>query len=147
MTDVKLFNVVGVSKLKGEYKVRFANDIMRIKVLAKNGHEDVRLIELKAPVEKYAAVVMLSSMLDFQDADAQTVIADYLAVHDPLAVSEPRESKTPKLTKGTVASREADALAQAREMVARDAENENRTFDPLASDVDSAVVENEDEPF
>ena len=145
MTDVKLFNVVGVSKLKGEYKVRFANDIMRIKVLAKNGHEDVRLVELKAAVEKYAAVVILSSMLDFQDVDAQAVITDYLAVHDPLAAGEPRESKTPKLTKGTVASREAEALAQAREMVAQDAENENRADEPVL--VEPAVIENENEPF
>ena len=33
MATSKLFNVVGVSKLNGEYKVRFATDIMRIKVV------------------------------------------------------------------------------------------------------------------
>ena len=32
MATDKTFNVFGVSKLDGEYKVRFANDIMRTKV-------------------------------------------------------------------------------------------------------------------
>ncbi len=56
MATDKLFNVCGVSKLDGEYKVRFATDIMRIKVLAKHGHEDIRLAELDKAVSKYEAV-------------------------------------------------------------------------------------------
>ena len=43
MATDKTFTVAGVSKHKGEYKVRFANDIMRIKNLDKAGHEDIRL--------------------------------------------------------------------------------------------------------
>ena len=42
MATDKTFTVAGVSKLNGDYKVRFANDIMRIKNLAKSGHEDIR---------------------------------------------------------------------------------------------------------
>jgi hypothetical protein len=46
MTD-KLFTVIGVSKNKGAYKVRFANDIVsRIKILTKAGDQDIQLMEL-----------------------------------------------------------------------------------------------------
>ena len=37
MSD-KSFTIGGVSKLAGSYKVRFANDMTRVKVLAKTGH-------------------------------------------------------------------------------------------------------------
>jgi len=40
----QVFTVAGTSKLKGEYKVRFANELMRIKVLAKHGHDDIELV-------------------------------------------------------------------------------------------------------
>ena len=72
MATDKTFNIVGVSKLNGEYKVRFATDIMRIKVLAKHGHEDIRLAELDTAVSKYEAVKQLATMDEFQDAQAQS---------------------------------------------------------------------------
>lgn len=85
MATDKLFNVVGVSKLNGEYKVRFATDIMRIKVLAKHGHEDIRLCELDTAVSKYEAVQKIQSMDEFQDAAAQSAIAEYLEDKAPKA--------------------------------------------------------------
>ena len=117
MATDKLFNVVGVSKLDGEYKVRFANDIMRIKVLAKHGHEDIRLVELDKATTKYEAVKQLQSMDDFQDAAAQSAIAEYLedkAPKTPKAKAAPKAkvAKAPKAN--TKAAREAEALAQAK---------------------------------
>ena len=56
------FKVVGVSKLNGKYKVRFANDMLRVKVLEKNGHKDVDLIELMHPMTKEDAVRKLIEM-------------------------------------------------------------------------------------
>jgi hypothetical protein len=91
MATDKTFNVVGVSKLNGEYKVRFATDIMRIKVLAKHGHEDIRLCELDTAVSKYEAVQKIQSMDEFADASAQSAIAEYL------------EDKAPKTAKAPVA--------------------------------------------
>jgi hypothetical protein len=85
MATSKLFNVVGVSKLDGEYKVRFATDIMRIKVLAKHGHEDIRLCELDTPMTKYAAVQAIQTMDEYQDAAAQSAIAEYLEDKAPKA--------------------------------------------------------------
>lgn len=120
MATDKLFNVAGVSKLNGEYKVRFATDIMRIKVLAKHGHEDIRLAELDTAVSKYEAVKQLQGMDEFQDAAAQSAIAEYLedkAPKAPKAKSGPATSKA-KAAKPTKATREAEALAQAKAVAA-----------------------------
>jgi hypothetical protein len=52
MATNKTFAVAGVSTLAGKTKIRFANDTMRIKILAKNGHTDVDLIELPHAMTK-----------------------------------------------------------------------------------------------
>jgi hypothetical protein len=52
MATEKKFTVAGVSTLSGKTKLRFANDTMRIKILAKNGHTDVELVELSEPMTK-----------------------------------------------------------------------------------------------
>jgi hypothetical protein len=91
MATDKLFNVIGVSKLNGEYKVRFATDIMRIKVLAKHGHEDIRLAELDSAMTKYDGVTAIKSMDEFQDVAAQAAIAEYL---DEKAPKAPAKAKT-----------------------------------------------------
>ena len=52
MATEKRFAVAGVSTLEGKTKIRFANDAMRVKILAKNGHTDVDLIELPREMTK-----------------------------------------------------------------------------------------------
>lgn len=52
MATNKTFAVAGVSTLNGKTKIRFANDVMRIKILAKNGHTDVELIDLPHAMTK-----------------------------------------------------------------------------------------------
>ena len=52
MATVKKFAVAGVSTLNGKTKIRFANDTMRIKILAKNGHTDVDLVSLPNEMTK-----------------------------------------------------------------------------------------------
>ena len=61
MTD-KTFKFVGSSVLNGKTKLRFANDIMRIKVLDKNGHQDVNFKELPSMMDKATAVAHLSEI-------------------------------------------------------------------------------------
>ena len=78
MATDKLFTVAGTSKLDGEVKVRFANDVMRIKVLAKNGHEDITLIELPEAMTKLDAVKFIKELEEFQGVAEQAAIADYL---------------------------------------------------------------------
>jgi len=52
MATEKKFAVAGVSTLNGKTKIRFANDTMRIKILAKNGHTGVDLIDLPREMTK-----------------------------------------------------------------------------------------------
>lgn len=63
MTD-KTFSIAGVSRLKGEIKARFANDMSRVKTLVKTGHTEIDLIELKEPMTKRDAIAFLLS-IDF----------------------------------------------------------------------------------
>ena len=106
MATDKLFSVAGISKLNGDYKVRFANDIMRIKVLAKSGHEDIRLVDLEGEFSKLEAAKMILGSEDFSDAIAQSTILEYIEDNTPKAkVSKPvaKATKTPvaKTTKTT----------------------------------------------
>ena len=48
----KLFSVAGTSKLNGKVAVRVANNINRAKVLARNGHTDVKLEVLPKAMNK-----------------------------------------------------------------------------------------------
>ena len=61
MTD-KTFKFVGSSVFNGKTKLRFANDIMRIKVLDKNGHSDVNFKELPEAMDKASAVAHLDQI-------------------------------------------------------------------------------------
>jgi hypothetical protein len=94
MATDKMFTVFGVSKYNGEYKVRFANDIMRIKVLAKHGHEDIRLADVEGWTTKVDGILKIKGMDEFQDAAAQSAIAEYLEVHGTTTTAKaPVQSK------------------------------------------------------
>ena len=66
----KKFSYAGVSRKDGVMKARFANDLMRVKVLAKTGSSDIDLIELKEPLTKADAVAFLLS-IDFDNGNAE----------------------------------------------------------------------------
>lgn len=73
MATAKTFSVAGVSTLEGKTKIRFANDSMRIKILAKNGHSDVELIDLPREMTK-AEIAQHMSEIGF-GADKPAVLA------------------------------------------------------------------------
>ena len=71
--DNKLFKVAGVSAVKGQYKVRFANDMARVKVLIKTDHTDIELMELpkamtKAEVATFLKTTVLMDKPVYRDA-------------------------------------------------------------------------------
>jgi hypothetical protein len=101
MATDKTFTVVGVSKLKGEYKVRFANDIMRVKVLTKGGHEDVRLVELDEPLSKLDAVLAIKNMTEFEDVGAQNAFLEYVERSVPATKPESTPTATKSVAKTT----------------------------------------------
>lgn len=61
MSNDKTFKVAGVSAVKGNYKVRFANDMSRVKVLIKTDHTDIELVELPSAMSKGEAVTYLKT--------------------------------------------------------------------------------------
>jgi hypothetical protein len=82
MATDKTFTVAGVSTLNGDCKIRFANDVLRVKNLAKSGHEDIRLVELNEAMLKTDAAKFIQALPEFEDAVAQEAIAEYLSKHD-----------------------------------------------------------------
>ena len=71
----QLFTVAGTSTLpEGGTKVRFANDIMRVKVLDKGGHTDIDLIELPKAMTKEDIVAYLIK-IDFANGDKNKLAA------------------------------------------------------------------------
>jgi hypothetical protein len=99
MATDKVYKVFGVSKLSGSYKVRFANDVMRIKVLAKHGHEDITLTELDTPVTKYAGILAIQGMSEFASVHAQAAIQEYLDEKAPKGVAKAAPVKAPATAK------------------------------------------------
>ena len=117
MATDKLFNIVGVSKHPElGYKVRFATDMLRIKNLAKSGHEDIRLAELDTPVSKYEAVKQIQTMAEFADAAAQSAITEYL------------EDKAPKAPKAKVSKPAAKGVMKPKAAKTTKAELEDAPF-------------------
>jgi hypothetical protein len=76
MATDKRFSVAGVSTLEGKTKIRFANDAMRVKILAKNGHTDVDLVELPSEMTK-AEIAQHLVEIDF--AKGRKAVADAIA--------------------------------------------------------------------
>lgn len=99
------FTQAGVSRLKGEFKVRFANDALRVKVLAKNGHTDIDLMELPTPMTKDAAVAYLLE-INFDNGNAEVRAALEAEVdkrtEKPKAEKAPKEPKVKKEKKAKV---------------------------------------------
>jgi hypothetical protein len=97
MATDKKFAVAGVSTLEGKTKIRFANDTMRIKILAKNGHKDVELVELPREMTKGEIVQHLKT-IGFGSGNA--------AVEAAIAYAE-KKNPAPVAAKTTAAKAEA----------------------------------------
>ena len=70
---VKTYKVAGVSLLNGKYKVRYANNKSRAKVLAKNGHTNIELVTLKEALPKEDIIDQLLNHT-FKTAEANEAI-------------------------------------------------------------------------
>lgn len=94
------YAIAGTSRLNGEVKVRFANDMTRVKVLQKNGHTEIDLIELKEPMTKEDAVAFLLS-IDFATKDGNTnqEVQDALLAEVDKRADKPKAPKAEKPAK------------------------------------------------
>ncbi len=91
MATDKTYSVCGVTRQPdGRMKVRWTNNIMRIKILVREGHTDIQLADLGKEMTKYEGVMAIKNLPEFQDAHSQMAIQEYL------------EEKAPKATKAAV---------------------------------------------
>ena len=75
----KTYSVAGTSTLNGTTKIRFANDfVSRFKILAKNGHDNIELIELGGEFTKAEVCQILMNHPKMQDEDRQGAIYEYV---------------------------------------------------------------------
>jgi len=118
MATDKQFSVIGVSTLNGDTKVRFANDTMRIKILSKNGHDNIQLIELSESMTKVDAVKAIKELPEFADINAQDAISEYLAKNDKTAkVIVKAAVKAAVVTKPAKAAAPAKSKAEVQAML------------------------------
>lgn len=119
------FSHAGVSRLKGEFKVRFANDGMRVKVLAKNGHSDIDIIELKEPMTKEDAVNYLLEIRFYEqngveNAEVKAALEAAQEKRAPQAANKeqkgnkekrkPKKEKAPKVSLETIRAKKEDEV-------------------------------------
>lgn len=62
MATNKTFAVAGVSTIAGSTKIRFMNDSTRVKILIKNGHTDVELVDLPHEMTKAEIAAHLTAI-------------------------------------------------------------------------------------
>lgn len=108
----KTFSHAGVSRLNGKFKVRFCNDALRTKVLQKNGHKDIDIVELKHPMTKEDVVAYLLS-IDFDNGNAE--------VRAALEAEQGKRVETPKATPAPKAKAKAKAAPKAKSKPSMDA--------------------------
>ena len=91
----KTFEVAGTSTLNGVTKVRFANDYVgRFKILVKNGHDNIKLIEFGEKMTKADICKTLIAHPDFQGEDQQSAIAEFVVRN---VKAQPEQTDTTKV--------------------------------------------------
>ena len=108
---MSLYSHAGVSRQNGDMKVRFANDALRVTVLAKNGHKDIDIVELREPMTKEAAVAYLFT-IGFANGN-KDVQAAMEAAADKRGVSILKAVTPKKTTVADTVVAEAKAKAKA----------------------------------
>lgn len=92
----KLFKVGGVSKCKSGYKVRFANDMTRVKILAKTD-SDINLLELPEAMDKPALVTYLKGTDLYQNAEYKAAIDAADIKYNTVTVKSVKTKAAPSL--------------------------------------------------
>lgn len=107
----KTFEVAGTSTLNGVTKVRFANDYVgRFKILLKNNHENIELIELGEKMSKADVCKVLMAHPKFQSEDQQSAIAEFVVRN---VKAQPEQTETTNVEQPVNAESEDSIIAQA----------------------------------
>ena len=104
----KLFKVGGVSKCKSGYKVRFANDLTRVKILAKTD-SDINLLELPQEMTKPELVTFLKTTDLYQNTEYKAAIDAADIKYNTVTVKAAKVKATPSLDNLKARAEEATA--------------------------------------
>lgn len=143
------YAIAGVSRLNGEMKVRFANDMTRVKVLQKNGHTDIDLIELKEPLTKEDAVAFLLS-IDFATRDGVTNqdVQDALLAEISKRTETPKAEKAPKAPKVAKAPKAVKAKPTLESIAAKAPAKKTAPKSTVTrKEIEAQLADMEDAPF
>lgn len=91
-----LYAVAGVSKWNNEFKVRFANDLARVKMLVKRGNTDIELIELPKPMTKPEIVTYLKTTDLYKNAEYSAAIDEADEKYNPAPRVPKKRGRKPK---------------------------------------------------
>ncbi len=115
MATDKTYTVAGTSKHNGGFKVRFANDLMRTKVLAKHGHTEIVLTELPRAMSKIDAVNYIAALDEFDNVGSKSAIMDYLDRNDSAPSAKASAVKADPVAKKAVKATKAKVTVDADE--------------------------------
>ena len=134
----KLFKVAGVSRRNGSFKARFANDMTRVKVLAKTGSTDIDLIELKEAMTKEDIVAYLLS-IDFDNGNTE--------IRAALEQELDKRTVTPKATKAAKAPKAKKSTPSLDAIKARGEAAKKSASKASKADIEAQMADLEDAPF
>lgn len=109
----KLFKVGGVSKSKSGYKVRFATDLARVKILAKTD-SDIQLMDLPEAMDKPALVTYLKTTELYANPVYKEAIDTADAKYNP-AATVVKVTKVAKTAKAKPSMEAIKARAEAKD--------------------------------
>ena len=136
----KLFKVAGVSRRNGSFKARFANDMTRVKVLAKTGSTDIDLIELKEAMTKEDIVAYLLS-IDFDNGNTEIRAALEQELDKRTVTPKVAKATTTKATKAKKSTPSLDAIKARGEAAKKSASKASK------ADIEAQMADLEDAPF
>ena len=106
----KLFQYAGVTTKKGRVKVRFCNDLVRIKVLDKDGDKNINFIEMPRPMTKPEAVKYLQTVEMYELSENKIAIDD--AVEKYCGVEVVKTTTTKKTSTKKSVTNSAEKMAE-----------------------------------
>ena len=144
----KTFKFAGVSKREGSFKARFANDQMRVKVLAKTGSSDIDLIELTHPMTKLEAVAFLLK-INFDNGNAliREALEAYQTKHDESAEKPAKAVKAKAEPKAKAPAKKAKSKPSLDAIAARAKAAKPAKSTVSKAEVVAQLADLEDAPF
>lgn|SRR5574343_184263 len=85
------FNIVGTSRFKGVVKIRWTNNAERVRTMTRDGHEDIRFVELDTNLSRVDSAYFIKHLPEFAEAEYQFAILSYLSSRKHLISEEIKE--------------------------------------------------------